>query len=557
MPPPKERGHGSVYHRLEQGLVWLEGSYGRALDWTLRHRALTVIAALLSFGLAVGVARQLDTEFFPRTDNGMLFAVIEAPPGTSVAGTLEYVEHDERWFVDQPEVLSILSAAGTTGGGASATRRPNDGLIFGTLVPRDERERSVFEIMDEARKELGAVPGRRIRVIDMSTVGSGAHGAFQIDLRGNRPLAELDALADRMLTELGRAGGFVDLDKSLELGLPEVRVVPDRRKAAALGVDARTVAEAIQVMVGGMDVGVFKEAGRRYDIRMRLEEADRTSPDAIGNLYVRSHDGDVVALRNVVTLETGAAPSAITRVNRNRSVSIQANLEGIALGEAVKTARAIGDRVLPEGVTLALSGDAESMEESAAQFGVALGLGILVIFMVLAAQFESLVHPLTVMLALPLAMVGALCGLLVFGQTLNMFSMIGILLLFGLVTKNSILLVDYANQLRREGMDKRAAIRRAAPVRLRPVLMTALSMIFGVLPAAIGLGPGAESRRPMAIATAAGMLSSTVLTLLVVPVFYLLFDDAADLVKRGFSRLFGGGGEPAGKAPAEVTRAGS
>ncbi len=168
-----------------------------------------------------------------------------------------------------------------------------------------------------------------------------------------------------------------------------------------------------------------------------------------------------------------------------------------------------------------------------------MALAILVIYMVLAAQFESLVHPLTVMLALPLAMVGALGGLLATGNTLNLFSMIGIILLFGLVTKNSILLVDYANQLRREGLDKVEAMERAAPVRMRPVLMTAISMIFGVLPAALGIGPGAETRAPMAIATAAGMFSSTVLTLLVVPVFYLVFDDLADLVKRGFRRIFG------------------
>jgi HAE1 family hydrophobic/amphiphilic exporter-1 len=560
MPPPRERGHGGLYHRLEQGLSALEAGYRRVLDATLRHRALTVVGALLSFGLALGIASQLDREFFPRSDNGMLFAVMETRPGTSLQGTLDYIEHDEKWFLDQPEVLAILSAAGTTGGSVQSTRRPTDGLVFGTLVPRSERHRSVFEIMDAARAALGNVPGRKIRVIDMSSISTGAHGDFQMDLRGNLPLAELDALADRMLAELGRVGGFVDLDKSLELGLPEVRVVPDRRKAAALGVDARSVAEAIQVMVGGMDVGVFKEAGRRYDIRMRLEADDRQSPDAIGNLYVRGQNGNVVALRNLVTLETGAAPSAITRVDRNRSVTLEANLEGIALGEAVRTARAIADRVLPEGVTLAPTGDARSLEESGRQFGMALGLGVLVIYMVLAAQFESLVHPLTVMLALPLAMVGAFGGLLVFGQTLNMFSMIGILLLLGLVTKNSILLVDYANQLRREGLDKREAIRRAAPVRMRPVLMTALSMIFGVLPAAIGLGPGAESRRPMAVATAAGMLSSTALTLGVVPVFYLLFDDAADWVKRTFSRLFGGGGEPApgpGEGPSEVPGAGS
>jgi HAE1 family hydrophobic/amphiphilic exporter-1 len=272
---------------------------------------------------------------------------------------------------------------------------------------------------------------------------------------------------------------------------------------------------------------------------MRLEDEDRRDPAQIGNLYVRGKSGEVIELRNLVDIQTGAAPSAITRTNRQRSVTIGANLQGRKLGSAIEEAQAIAKEILPEGTTLALSGQAQAMQEGAAQMGLAIGLGILVIFMVLAAQFESLVHPLTVMLALPLAMTGALGGLWMTGHTLNLFSMIGILLLFGLVTKNSILLVDYANQLRREGMDKVTAMRTAAPVRLRPVLMTAVSMIFGVLPAAIGIGPGAETRAPMAVAAATGMFSSMLLTLAVVPVFYILFDDAADWMKRSFRRVTG------------------
>jgi HAE1 family hydrophobic/amphiphilic exporter-1 len=364
--------------------------------------------------------------------------------------------------------------------------------------------------------------------------------SFEVAIRGNLELAELDRLAQEMIRRLKERGGFVDMSSSLKLGLPEVRIVPDREKAAGLGVDARSVASAIHMMVGGMDVGVFKEAGRRFDIRMRLEEEDRQDPAQIGNLYVRSNTGDVVELRNLVDIQTGAAPSAITRTNRQRSVTIGANLQGRTLGSAIEEAQKIAKEILPENATLALSGQAEAMQEGARQMGLALGLGILIIYMVLAAQFESLVHPLTVMLALPFAMTGALGGLWITGNTLNLFSMIGILLLFGLVTKNSILLVDYANQLRDGGMDKVTAMRTAAPVRLRPVLMTAVSMIFGVLPAAVGLGPGAETRAPMAIAAGAGMFSSMLLTLIVVPVFYLLFDDAAAWVKRQFRRLSGG-----------------
>ena len=249
----------------------------------------------------------------------------------------------------------------------------------------------------------------------------------------------------------------------------------------------------------------------------------------------------MVALRNLVTIERGAAPSDITRTNRQRSVTIRANLDGLKLGEAILIARQVAEDVLPASVTLNVIGDAETMSEGNAQFAIAMMLGILVIYMVLAAQFESLLHPITVMLALPLSMVGALGGLLMFDYSLNLFSLIGIILLFGLVTKNSILLVDYANQLRKTGLDKVEAMRRAAPIRMRPVLMTAVSMIFGVLPAALGLGPGAESRAPMAIATAMGMFSSTMLTLLFVPVFYILIDDFGDFVKRNTRRIFGGG----------------
>jgi HAE1 family hydrophobic/amphiphilic exporter-1 len=292
-------------------------------------------------------------------------------------------------------------------------------------------------------------------------------------------------------------------------------------------------------MIGGMDVGTFSEAGNRYDIRVRLEEKYRRDPDSILGLYVRTRQGGTMELRNLVRVEKGAAPSTITRVNRQRAVRISANLtEGKDLGAAIAEAEALAKEMLPEDVRLLPAGGTEEFVKSFRSLLFAMGLGILVIYMVLAAQFESLVHPLTVMLALPLAMVGALGGLLFMkaigrpGMTLNLFSMIGIILLFGLVTKNSILLVDYANQLRQRGLDKVEAMRRAAPIRMRPVLMTAIAMVFGAAPAALGIGPGAETRAPMAMAAMAGMISSTALTLLVVPVFYLTLDDGVDWLRR-------------------------
>jgi hydrophobe/amphiphile efflux-1 (HAE1) family protein len=553
MKPPAPRAHGSIYHRLEQAFDIVEDRYRRALDWTLDHRGRTVAIALSAFAVALGFGHALEGELFPSADEALFFARIETAPGSSVAATLEYLARDEEWFLAQPEVAGMFSSVGDTG--PEGLGMPNQGTMFGTLHPRSERKRTVQELVRDARAALSNVPGRQIRIFNPAEMmRGGSHaGAMEVELRGNLPLEELAQWSDLMIEHLSAHGGFVDLDRSLKLGLPELRVIPDRAKAAELGIDGRTLAQAVQLMIGGMDVAVFKEAGRRYDIRMRLEPGDRGDPDAINRLYVRSHDGGVVELRNVVRTELGAAPSEITRHERQRSVTISGNLDGIKMEEASRVALAIGAEILPSNVHVSLTGNAEQMAESFEQAGIAIGLGVLVIFMVLAAQFESWVHPLTVMLALPLAMTGALGGLWLFGHSLNLFSLIGIILLFGLVTKNSILLVDYALQLRAEGMDKVAAIRKAAPVRMRPVLMTALAMIFGVLPAAIGIGPGSETRAPMAIATAAGMLSSTVLTLLVVPVFFIVFDDIAEWVKGGFRRR--GVDAPRALAPAEEREA--
>src|SRR5262245_9791256 len=535
MKPPKPRAHGRIYHRLEQAFAVTESSYRRALDWTLAHSGRTIAIALSAFAVALLFGQALPGELFPSADEALFFAKTETAPGTSLEASLEYLKRDEEWFLSQPEVAGMFSAIGEHGPEAVGTS--NEGMMFGTLVPRKERKRTVQQLLRDARAALGNVPGRQIRIFNPAEMmrGGSREGAMEIELRGNLSLEELAQWADAMIDRLAAHGGFVDLDRSLKLGQPELRVVPDRAKAAALGIDGRTLADAVQIMIGGLKVGVFKEAGRRYDIRARLERADRSDPEAIERLYVRSADGNVTELRNVVHTELGAAPSSITRHQRQRSVTISANLDDtIKMQEAAKVALAIGAEILPPNVHVALAGNAEQMTESFAQAGIAIGLGVLVIFMVLAAQFESWTHPLTVMLALPMAMTGALGALWLFGHSLNLFSLIGIILLFGLVTKNSILLVDYAQQLRAGGMDKVEAIRTAAPIRMRPVLMTAVAMIFGVLPAAIGVGPGSETRAPMAIATAAGMLSSTVLTLLIVPVFYIAFDDIAEWLKRWF-----------------------
>jgi HAE1 family hydrophobic/amphiphilic exporter-1 len=549
MPPPAERSHGSIYQRLERGFGWLERSYRGILGWALGHRTLVLAGAALSFVVALGFGSRLGLEFFPPSDEGRIFVIMETPPGTNLDGTLERLKLAEKWMLSQPEVGGLFSGVGVSGPNGPGS--VNNAIFVSVLRPAAEREKSAQQLMVEARDALGKIPGLDSRVFDPAQFrGGGGSGEFEFNIRGNVELTELDGLADRFVRELERRPGFVDLNKSLEMGLPEIRVIPNREKAAMLGVDAASIATVVQASIGGMDVGKFKSGGHRYDIRMRLDAENRDDPQAIGRLYVRSRTGDVVELRNVVDIETGAAPSKISRHDRMRSVTVAANLEDLPVGSAIEQVRAIGDELLPEGVNVSFSGSAEAFLDSIREFGLALGLAVLVIYMLLAAQFESLVHPLTVMVALPLSMVGALGALLAGGMTINLFSVIGIILLCGLVTKNSILLVDFANHLRREGMNKVDAMRMAAPIRMRPVLMTAFSMILGVMPAAIGVGPGSESRQPMAVATAAGMFSSTLLTLLVVPVLYLALDDLSEWVRgRGRRRSL----EAARPGPAELS----
>ena len=508
MPPPKERAPGGLHSRLENAFKFLEDGYRRILDWSLASPWKTTGIAVFSILLAVLAGSQLKAEFFPSADTGFVAVRFRTPPGSSLENTEDILTKNEAWFLAQPEVASIFAAIGST---SISIGGPSDAMLNARLYPAAERKRSAQELMSAARVALSEIPGQEFSVVD--PMGS-SDREFEVEIVGNATLEELDRYANEMIARLEAEGGMVDMEMSLRVGLPEARVVPDRDKAAALGIDAQTVADTVLAMIGGLDIATYREGEERHDVRMRMEQGTRDDLSAIGDLWVRTKNGELVDLRNLVTIERGATAASITRTDRERSVKVMASLEGIALGEAVIRAQRVAEEILPSSLSLRLTGDAEAMRESGQQFMIMMVLAVLVIYMVLAAQFESFTQPIIVMAALPFSMVGALGALWLFDMSLNLFSMIGIVLLIGLVTKNSILLVDYANQLQREGMPAREAMRKAAPIRMRPVLMTALAMIFGVLPSALGIGPGAETRAPMAVATAAGMFTSMLLTLL-------------------------------------------
>jgi HAE1 family hydrophobic/amphiphilic exporter-1 len=326
----------------------------------------------------------------------------------------------------------------------------------------------------------------------------------------------------------------VDVDTSLEAGKPELKVFIDRDKAADLGVSVASIAEAVNLLISGeVDVTKYKDEqrGRRYDVRVRLNAADRTNPDDLGNIYVRAKDGRLVQLANLVRIQEGGGPSVINRVDRQRAINIFASLEGKPMGQAISELNAISAKVLPLDYIPKYKGMAETMGESFQYLMFALVLGVVMAYMILAAQFESFLHPVTVLLSMPLSFIGAFGALLLTGKTLSIFSFIGLILLMGLVKKNAILLVDYTNTLRERGMPRKEAILQAGPVRLRPILMTTFAMVFGMLPVALALGEGAETRSPMGIAVIGGLLTSLFLTLVVVPVAYDLFDDLREIMK--------------------------
>jgi HAE1 family hydrophobic/amphiphilic exporter-1 len=410
----------------------------------------------------------------------------------------------------------------------------NSGIMFLRMVKPDQREAAQHEVVQRLRREMAAVEGVQARAVEFSfynVASEGAEWALSYSIRGPE-LDELDRIGRRVVERLSQIQGFVDLDTNLELEQPQLFVTVDRERARDLGLDAATIYETVYSMIAGREVGSYTSEGKRYEVWMKILPDQARTPEDIGALQVRTPSGQMVRLDTVVSIRHGVGPININRTDRERSILLTGNLEGLPLNRALQTVDEVFAEELPEGYHARATGQAEEFGQAMGSLLFAIGLAILIVYMLLASQFNSLLHPFTIMLALPPAMVGALLALLVTGHTINIMSVIGVILLFGLVTKNSILLVDLTIQKQQQGLDREAALREACPIRLRPILMTALSMIFGVLPVALALGEGGEARAPMAVATAGGMTTSTIMTLFVVPVVYSYMDRFGSLFKR-------------------------
>lgn len=512
---------------VERAFHYSAQVYGRMIPLILNHR-WKVIGVAVAFCLATfSLVKVLKKEFVPAQDEGRLMIRSQAPVGSSIEYTdLKYAEI-EKYMNGRPEVERSFGSIGGFGGDV------NTAMMFVSLKPKKDRPKNPKtgepytqqELAEVYRDDLKKIPNFRSRVQDPSLSGFSGGRGFPVEFTIRGP--DWDTLiqsSEQMMDTMEKSGLMTDVDSNYQTGMPEIRVIPDRAKAKMRGVSIFDIGTTINAMMGGVTAGKYSKGGHRYDVRVRLQASDRTKPEDIRMLRVRNNRGELIPMSEVIRLEEKPSLQAISRQDRERAINIYANVApGKSQAQAIDTVKKLSREVLPKGYRAVIGGSAQTFQESFESLIFALILGLVVSYMVLASQFNSFIHPLTVLVALPFSVSGAFVALLLGGQTLNIYSMIGLVLLMGIVKKNSILLVDFTNQVRSEGKKVREALITACPMRLRPILMTSIATVVGAIPPALAIGPGAESRIPMALAVIGGVAVSTALTLFVVPCVYSLF----------------------------------
>jgi multidrug efflux pump len=511
LPP----SHGRVYQALERGFDGLASLYERALARALRFRWAIVGAAAVIVLLSVGVFRALEREFVPSEDRGFFPTFIVAPEGASLAYTDEYVRRVEAVLGSTEDISSYFAITGFGG-------RVNGGIIFTRLTDWSDRDRSVQDVLAEVQPRLMQIPGIFAFASNPPAFGFGNPVQFVVR---HPDFDSLSVAMDRLTTAARQIPGLQNVDTDLRVNKPELTVNFDRDRAEDLGVSVRDIASTLSSMLGASRVSTFTRDNKLYDVLVQLAPEARATPSDMTGLFVRGRDGELVQLSAVARIDETVGPRQLNHFNRVRSFTLSGALApGFTLGAAIDSLNRVASEVLPRGSSVELAGESRELYESGNALYFAFALALVVVFMVLASQFESLVHPFTVLLSVPLAVAGALGTLWIAGSTLNLYSQIGMILLIGLVTKNSILLVEYANKLKESGRETVSAVLEAGRIRLRPILMTSVATIMGAMPIALGLGAGSMSRRPLGYAIVGGLLFSTVLTLFLVPAVYVILD---------------------------------
>ncbi|WP_437688433.1 efflux RND transporter permease subunit [Sorangium sp. So ce176] len=532
----RRHGEGAAPSVLERAVdVFyrpVERAYMAALAWVMRRRWVVVVASAAALGSCLPVARTLPAGFLPEDDQAQFEITMRAPEGTSLTSTRLVAE---RIADDVRRLPGVTSTLMTVGEGEQ--QAANVAKIYVMLVDPEQRELGQLQIMQRAREEVLAKlpPELRVTAGEVQAISSGGQstGRIQVALQG----PDLDRLAEyaaRITDALRKVPGAVDVDNSLVVGKPELRATIDRDRAADLGVQVADVAGALQLFVGGLKVSTYSEAGEQYDVRMRADARYRADAESLSFLTVPSSKYGAVPLHSVVAMEPDSGPSSIGRLGRRRQITISANSAPGVGDTAVQAAldRIIAEQRMPAGYSTQAVGSSKNTASTATSFVVVIGLAFVFMYLILAAQFESWLHPVTILLSLPLTVPFALISLKLFGQSLNLFSGLGLLVLFGVVKKNAILQIDHTNHLRAEGMPRLQAILQANKDRLRPILMTTIAFVAGMIPLVLSHGVGSGQNRTTGAIVLGGQSLSLVLTLLAVPVAYSLFDDAAEWLRR-------------------------
>jgi len=532
-----EEKHSKFYMTLERFFNWLEESYIKTLKWGTQHRWSVIGIAAVAFILGMSLLPFIGTEFIPQSDESRFQISFEMPTGTSINAMNKRLYDIENTLFKYPQIQGLFSSVGS-----GASQEVNKGNFFVNMLPTDQRDISQQDLMAKVRKKLtDEFPQMVVAVEPVSAAGNNGSRRADVQYIIQGPdLQKLNEISNKAISDLKKDGRFVDLDTDLRLNKPEINVNVNRDLAYNLGVNVRSISNEIYALFGGNDVAKYTHNGYRYKIRVKAPGELRNEPKNLDDIEARNNKGRLIKASNLINYDVTQGPSSVNRYNRIHAVNLYANTTGaISAGEALQIVQNTVDKYIPQNgeYSTSLGGQSQNMRESFGYMIQALEISILVIYMVLAIQFESFIHPFTIMISLPLTMIGVFGGLFIAGSTLNIFSFIGVIMLVGLVVKNAILLVDVANTQREEhGKDKTEAILIAGRLRLRPILMTAFAVIFALIPVALAISEGGGSRQPLGIAVVGGMLTSTFLTLLVIPVIYLMFDDVSEWFKNLFSK---------------------
>ncbi|HBF04018.1 MAG TPA: hypothetical protein DDW77_12720, partial [Verrucomicrobiales bacterium] len=537
------RKPGGLVRLFESVMQGLTRGYRGLLERLLNRSAIVRLGMLGTLAVVLLLASRmlythLEGDFLPEEDKGRLLCFVIAPEGSTTEYTNRMLLQMEEILSKTPEVeiYGSLVAPGFSGPGLA-----NNGIVFVHLAK--ERDRTVQEMVnapDGLRSQFFSQVEGAIAIPNIpKTINRSFRSPFQVVIQAG-DLEQLDGFVTDFVNQLRQSGFIQNVQSSFEMNKPELKLDIDRDRASALRVSIQDISRTLQILFGGLDISRIKRDGKEYDVIAQLERTSRLTPEHLDRIYVRNQDGRLIQLSSIVQRQVGVAPNKIERYNRIRSATISGTPMGVTMGTAVSRVKEMLEAQMPAGFLYDWSGESRDLQDAGQEIGWVLVLALVFVYMVLASQFESLLHPLTVMLTVPLAAVGALGLLWLIGalgrvgwmplvpaMNVNLFSQIGMVLLVGLVTKNGILLVEFANQLRAQGLSAREAMTQSGLVRLRPILMTAISTISGILPIAIGFGAGAESRRPMGVVVVGGMMTSTFLTLFVIPLVYTLFADVS------------------------------